>query len=374
MQSWVDFGREAGIQPRMVVPLQSELFGWARQRRVPALMDPLPWPGNRVPLRAAWHAFRVARFTGRPIDVIHCNEHDVYPFLFLLKWFVGAPTVCHVRYRIERGWARWAFAGSRCPDALLWTSNQQKADSAEAVHGIVPESKQHVVPLGFDLESFGVDNGQRMAMRRSIGIADDEIVVGTASPLRPRKRVHEFVEIARRLAPRHPKAVFLIGGGEIPGDEAYRERIEREVTDSGLGRRLRWLGFLEPVEPFYHASDIQVSASEYETFGNSVCEAMACARPMAAYRGGSVAEVLGTAGLVVETGDLDGLTAAVERLITDADLRASLGAAGRHRVAQHFNPRKSFDQLVGIYSSIVDQRCAVRSASRHIRQHEDRIS
>jgi hypothetical protein len=29
---------------------------------------------------------------------------------------------------------------------------------------------------------------------------------------------------------------------------------------------------------------------------------------------------------------------------------------------------------VGIYSSIVDQRCAVRSASRHIRQHEDRIS
>ena len=127
-------------------------------------------------------------------------------------------------------------------------------------------------------------------------------MVGTASPLRPRKRVHEFIEIARRLAPRHPKAVFLIAGGSVAGDEAYREQIEQAVRESQLGRRLRWLGFLEPVEPFFHGSDIQVSTSEYETFGNSVCEAMACARPVAAYRGGSVAEVLGDAGLVDRNG------------------------------------------------------------------------
>jgi glycosyltransferase involved in cell wall biosynthesis len=105
-----------------------------------------------------------------------------------------------------------------------------------------------------------------------------------------------------------------------------------------------------------------VSTSEYETFGNSVCEAMACARPVAAYRGGSVAEVLGDTGLVVETGDLDGLTAAVERLVAAPYLRQSLGQAARQRVAEHFNPRKSFEQLLGIYASLLGKR-AVGNAS-----------
>jgi glycosyltransferase involved in cell wall biosynthesis len=325
------------------------------------LIDSMPLADRYRPWRSVWHAWRVSRFA-RGINLIHCNEHDVYPFLIPLRKFVSVPTVCHVRYRIGREWAKWAFGGSRCPDALLWTSQQQKDDSADAVAGIVPESRQHIVRLGFDVTSYGIDNGQRAATRKALGLAEDEVVVATASPLRPRKRVHEFIEIARRLGPQYPKTVFLIAGGEIAGDEAYRQRIEREVAESGLGRRLRWLGFMEPVEPLYHASDVQVSTSEYETFGNSVCEAMACARPVAAYRGGSVAEVLGDTGLVVETGDLDGLTAAVERLVAAPYLRQSLGQAARQRVAEHFNPRKSFEQLLGIYASLLGKR-AVGNAS-----------
>jgi glycosyltransferase involved in cell wall biosynthesis len=105
-----------------------------------------------------------------------------------------------------------------------------------------------------------------------------------------------------------------------------------------------------------------VSTSEYETFGNSVCEAMACERPVAAYRGGSVAEVVGDAGLIVETGDLDGLTAAVERLILDAELRQRLGQVARQRVANCFNARKSFEQLVGLYQSLLPAKVWARAA------------
>ncbi len=360
LMAWLGYATQSRMHPRVVTRAAGELSAWLTSERVPALVDPLPQLDKLRPWRGLWHAWRVARFA-RDTDLVHCNEHDVYPFLIPLRRFMDAPVVCHVRYRIDRKWAEWAFRGSRCPDALLWTSQQQKDDSADAVAGIVPESRQHVVRLGFDVNAYGIDRGQRAATRKALGIVEDEIVVGTASPLRPRKRVHEFIEIARRLAPKHPKAVFLIAGGPIEGDEAYRERIERDVAESGLGRRLRWLGFLEPVEPFYHASDIQVSTSEYETFGNSVCEAMACARPVAAYRGGSVAEVLGDTGMVVETGDLDGLTASIERLIVAAHLRQSLGQAARQRVAEHFNPRKSFEQLVGIYQTLLGRSSATQT-------------
>jgi glycosyltransferase involved in cell wall biosynthesis len=81
---------------------------------------------------------------------------------------------------------------------------------------------------------------------------------------------------------------------------------------------------------------------------------MACGKPVAAYRGGSVAEVVGDAGLIVETADLDGLTVAVERLILDRDLRITLGRKARERVAREFDPAKSFKQLQAIYESLLN--------------------
>src|SRR4029453_14290041 len=164
-------GRELGWKSRLVVPTQRDLVEWAESEALPPLTDPPPWPNGRLPVKAMWHAWRVGRFAGQGIDLVHCNEHNVYPFLFLLRKFIDAPVVCHVRYKLEREWAQWAFRGNRCPDALLWTSQQQKSDSADAVAGIVPESRQHIVRLGFDVTSYGIDRGQRSATRQALGIA-----------------------------------------------------------------------------------------------------------------------------------------------------------------------------------------------------------
>jgi len=335
---------------------------WLEQRNIPTLVDPMPSFDQRAPWRWLHHAWRVWRFA-RNVDLIHCNEHDVFPFLLAFRRVLRLPAVCHVRFKIDRGFASWAFGGYRCPDALLWTSHQQRQDCASAVLGIVPESKQHVVPLGVDLNRLGRRDSQRARMRELLGLGDREILIGTASPLRPRKRVEDFIEIAKLLAPKYRNATFVIAGGEIKGDERYRELIERRIVEARLGNQLRWLGFLEPVEPFYHASDIQVGTSEYETFGNSVCEAMACGIAVAAYEGGSVAEIIGDSGLTAKTGDLHGLAASVERLIQDAALRSTLGRKARTRVGGAFNPATSLEQLSRIYSSLLQPGTSVGQTS-----------
>jgi glycosyltransferase involved in cell wall biosynthesis len=354
-------GQQNGIPANVVVRPHSHFIEWGRANGFNLLIDPMPWPSRRSPWSTPWHALRVARWAQRVgTQIIHCNEHDIYPFARIIKRMLGVPIVCHVRYKLRRGYAEWAFGGKRAPDALLWTSYQQKADCADAIAGIASEERQHVLRLGVGLNAFGtqVEAGRRL--RHAWGIGEAETLVGIPSPLRPRKRIHEFVEMMKRLAPRQPQLVGVIAGGDVAGDEAYRADIERQISAARLGRRLRWVGYLDPVEPFHHACDISVSTSEYETFGNSVCEAMACGKPVAAYRGGSVAEVVGDAGLIVETGDLDGLTAAVERLILDRDLRRSLGAKARERVAQEFDPAKSFQQLQSIYESLLSNRNACR--------------
>ncbi len=352
LQHWLQIGARAGLTGSLVVRPGSEYAQWGMSGGVATLVDAMPWPSRRAPWHCLWHALRVARWARRHgVEIIHCNEHDVYPFATVLRRVLPRPLVCHVRFRLDGGFAEWAF-GRRPPDALLWTSHQQKADSAAAITGLVPEERQHVVRLGVELADVERYRDQGRELRQKWGIRAEEILVGIPSPLRPRKKVEDFVTMFARLADRHPQVVGVIAGQEVAGDEAYRARIEQAVADSGLGRRLRWVGYLQPIEPFHHACDVSVSTSEYETFGNSVCEAMACGKAVAGYRGGSVAEVVGEAGMIVETGDVEGLTAAVERLVCDGELRRSLGGKAGERVATEFNPSQSLRQLAAIYASI----------------------
>jgi len=316
----------------------------------------MPWFNRTRPWQSIWHAMRVAVWAKKQnTELIHCNEHDVYPFACWVNYFLHKPIVCHVRFRINAPFAIWAFGGRRRPDRLLWTSKQQKQDSDAAVVEHVPQECQHVVYLGIDVSQFGNDPKSGPLFRRKYGICEDEILISTASPLRPRKRVEDFVELIRRLAIRYPNIVGIIAGGEVAGDEAYRQQIEGQIDRCGLGRRLQWLGNLEPVEPLHAATDISVSTSEYETFGNSVCEAMACCSPVVAYQGGSVAEVVGDTGIVVPNGEMDGLMQACQRLIEHPQLRQSLGTLARVRVVEKFNPQRSCQQLMTIYKELLNK-------------------
>jgi glycosyltransferase involved in cell wall biosynthesis len=147
--------------------------------------------------------------------------------------------------------------------------------------------------------------------------------------------------------------VGVIAGDAPAGDEAYRERLLERIRQLELGRRLIWLGNLVHVEPFMNAIDVFVSTSEFETFGMSVCEAMACGKPVAAYRASSVEEVVGDAGVTVETSDFAALVEATERIIGDGDWRDSLGRRARQRVDDCFQPARSFEQVSELYRSVL---------------------
>lgn len=348
-----DFGYDSSV----VVQSEGELLTWFLDHGFAATCNPMPWPDLKHSFKFLYHlvsALKFVRMSGS--DIIHCNEHNVYPFASALNRIARKPIVCHVRYKLDRGFAEWAFGGKKCPDALLWTSYQQKQDSASAVEGVIPEERQHVVRLGIDIDRFANDSHCGRELRSKWGIRDDQIVIGLPSPFRPRKRIHEFIQVMQRLVPTHSNVVGVIAGGEVPGDETYLSEMKQLIAGFQPGEQIRWVGHLDDVAPFHHACDISVSTSEYETFGNSVCEAMACGKPVAGYRGGSIGEVLGETGFVVETGDLDGLTQAIDQLILKPELRSQMGQRAKERVATEFNPRKSFEQLVQIYEQLLSSR------------------
>lgn len=356
LQGWLPLAAREGMTCAVVTPSGSGFLRWLAANGVAhttAHMGPL---SRAWPFRALWQAWKLARWARRwGVDVIHCNEHNIYPFGHLLRRFLKKPIVCHVRYVTSRPFCEWAFGGARCPDALLYTSRQQQADCAESVRGIVPEGKQHLIHLGLDLTAFGNRTAERRAVRASWGFAAEQVVIGQVCALRPRKRIEEFVDLVSALARDDHRVAGVLAGDIMPGDEAYREKVLRHIEASGLGPRFRWLGNVDDVEPVYQGMDVFVSTSEYETFGNSVCEAMACGRPVVAYEGGSVKEVAGEGGRVVANADVAALIEAARGLVADEGERGRLGRAARGRVEEHYNPAASLRKLAGIYRGLLGQ-------------------
>ena len=87
------------------------------------------------------------------------------------------------------------------------------------------------------------------------------------------------------------------------------------------------------LDALYRGAAAVVVPSRSEGFGLPALEAMARGCPLVASDAGALPEVIGAAGLLVAPGDIDALAAALDRVLTDDDLAASLSDAGRKRAA-----------------------------------------
>jgi phosphatidylinositol alpha 1,6-mannosyltransferase len=131
--------------------------------------------------------------------------------------------------------------------------------------------------------------------------------------------------------------VAIVGDG--PAMEETRSRL--------AGLQPVFLGQLHgaSLRAAYAAMDVFVHTGTEETFGQTLQEAAASGLPVVAPRAGGPIDLVdhGTTGLLFEPDDASDLRAAIERLSTDAALRARMGEAGRRRVL----PRS--------WSAVVDQ-------------------
>lgn len=141
--------------------------------------------------------------------------------------------------------------------------------------------------------------------------------------------IRAFAQVRRAI----PACLWIIGEG------SQRPYLEQQIRELGLADCVRLLGFQRNPFNYMASADVFVLSSLWEGFANVVVEAMACGAPVVATDcPHGPAEIIehGVSGLLVPPADEAALAEAIERVLTDEELKRSLSHNGRAR-AQAFH-------------------------------------
>lgn len=173
---------------------------------------------------------------------------------------------------------------------------------------------------GIDREQFNPKR-RDMEWRRSIGLADDELVIAFLGRIVMEKGLDVFADAVHAFAERGLKHRVL-----VIGDGPARPFFEQEVPQAiFLGQQTG-----EALSRALASADVLVNPSTTETFGNVTLEAMACALPVVAAEASGTSSIVrnGTNGMLIDPTEIEEFADALEAYARDPELRRRHGEAG----------------------------------------------
>jgi glycosyltransferase involved in cell wall biosynthesis len=187
-------------------------------------------------------------------------------------------------------------------------------------------------------------------LRARQGVPPGRLVIGAVGRLSPEKAFNNLIHATHRLLGQGLDVELWIAG---EGDS--RSDLEALIKHLGLDGRVRLLGFCADTIELYHALDLFVLSSLREGLPNVVLEAMAMEVPVVSTRVAGVPKLIddGQTGLLVPVGDIEALTAAMQRLLAEPDLRRQLADAGRRLIERRFSFRERMLQEKAIYDRLL---------------------
>ena len=218
---------------------------------------------------------------------------------------------------------------------------------------IARPDKISVVLNGVDTARFAKtrDEFSRAQFLASWKLPDESLLIGTVGELTPLKGQEEFLHAASRVLRQYPTAYFIIAGIDHSRGHEYRGRLEQLIKELKLSERVRLVGWLEDLAQLYCALDVFVSASQTESFGLALAEAMASSTAVVAAETDGAVELIqpGETGLLVSIGDVDKLAEAMLMLLKDSETRIRLGRAAQQAATRRFSVERMIAETEEIY-------------------------
>ena len=230
---------------------------------------------------------------------------------------------------------------------------------------------------GVDVNHFVSENGHSATKKNGV---KRFLFVGRISP---EKGLHILLDAFQKVVERYPQAQLEIVGPQssVPIEfivalshddkvsdlasfyyrnsrRSYFSHLQRRLLSLNIANNVTFTGFI----PYGHVinnylnADVFVNSSFSESFPLPILEAMASELPVVATSVGGISEAVanGKTGLLVEPGDAPALAEAILRLLSDEDLRKSMGKAARKRVVELFSWERIVKKLLCQYKNICE--------------------
>jgi glycosyltransferase involved in cell wall biosynthesis len=265
-----------------------------------------------------------------------------------------SPAKTKVFLAIERMLARAAT------DRIIVLSDQQLDEINSKFH-VGRREQFSIIPLGVDVDSLESSGETRLAVRRELGLGDDEIAVGFVGRLTEIKNIPLLLEAAALTqAVTNSVKFFIAGDGHLRGE------LEKKADEFEL-RDLRFLGNRTDVAALYAAFDIVALVSLNEGTPLSLIEAMAAGKAVISTGVGGVRDLLGDEveqrhgfsicerGVRVDTFEPADFHQGLQYLVSDADSRRSLADSGRQFARSTYGKGRLIEDIKRLYRELVSE-------------------
>ena len=306
------------------------------------------------------------RLEGEQVDIIHCHGARGNLMGNLIKKHLGAPvvTTVHSDYRLD-------YLGRPVARLSYGTTNMVALRRVNFYIGVSDPMTDILIERGFPANRiYTIYNGidfktpihtvPKEEFLKSVGMKwePDDVIAGIAVRLSPVKDVPTLLRAMKIATQQNPHLKLLIGG-----DGEDRQKLEDMTKELGLSDKVCFAGWLNDVNSFYNAIDINLLTSISETFPYSLTEGTRMHRATIASRVGGVPVLIddGVNGLIFQPGNEHQLAEHLLTLAGDPELRHTFGERIYKKASREFSIDRMVEHQLEIYESILKRDARQKS-------------
>lgn len=249
---------------------------------------------------------------------------------------------------------------SKKTDCIIALSETQK-DQLANVYKICPVEKIRTVPLGIEINKFSRNQlEKRSEFRDKFFLKDDEIAIGIVGRIVAIKNHSFFLKVVAGLIKKGVNARFF-----IIGDGALRKKLHQEAEllhidqsyfpENPRVAQLIFTSWITEIDKAIAGLDVVALTSFNEGTPVLLMEAQAAGKPVIATKTGGIDDIVrhGQTGFTVEQNDIELYQNYLEQLITNQNLRKTMGEAGAAFASAQFQKAKQVAYLKELFQSLL---------------------
>lgn len=229
----------------------------------------------------------------------------------------------------------WLF-----PKLLYYFSNQIICNSEATKRNIIIREKRNLKKTIVVHNGIQVEETTNVLKREDLGYTENDIIITLVGRISRLKGHNWLLQTFNEYFKNTNTIKLLFVGSPVPKQEYYLHNIEEYITSNALSKSVKIIPFTLNLDGIWSITDIAVMPStEKESFGLVAAEAMMAKKPVIAANHGGLMEIVvnNETGFLVEPNNKVALKDALEKLITNSELRSNFGEKGFKRATANFS-------------------------------------